>query len=149
MSLDREEIKNKAKQPSERLAIDTEYNVSESLKEEYHEPLNRQITTSGEAPKDSTKICMSKTMAGISAGERDQAGSRVAAHVQQSALRDKMLLGAVDEWGKRNNPPLDDNEISRIFRQSNEGYEFGCFDEMLKERCDPKCLFYKESWNRF
>ena len=42
MSLDIEEIKNKAKQPSERLEIDTEYDVSESLKEVYHEPLNRQ-----------------------------------------------------------------------------------------------------------
>ena len=149
MSLDIEEIKNKAKQPSERLEIDTEYNVSESLKELYHEPLNRQITTSGEARKVTTKICMSKMMTGTGEGERDQAGIRVAAHLKQSGLTDQMLLAALDEWNKTNNPPLDDNEISRIFRQSNEGYEFGCFDEMLKERCDPKCLFYKESWNRF
>ena len=92
---------------------------------------------------------MSKMMTGISEGERDQAGIRVASHLKQSGLTDQMLLAALDEWNKTNNPPLDDNEISRIFRQSNEGYEFGCFDEMLKERCDPKCLFYKESWNRF
>ena len=123
--------------------------MSESLKELYHEPLNRQITTSGEARKVSTKICMSKMMTGTGEGERDQAGIRVAAHLKQSGLTDQMLLAALDEWNKTNNPPLDDNEISRIFRQSNEGYEFGCFDEMLKERCDPKCLFYKESWNRF
>src|SRR5699024_819207 len=125
-------------QPSERLEIETEYDVSESLKEVYHEPLNRAVTPSGEARKVNTKICMSKMMTGISEGERDQAGIRVAAHLKQSGLTDQMLLAA-----------LDDNEISRIFRQSNEGYEFGCFDEMLKERCDPKCLFYKESWNRF
>src|SRR5699024_3740554 len=93
--------------------------------------------------------CMSKMMTGISEGERDQAGIRVAAHLKQSGLTDQMLLAALDEWNKTNDPPLDDNEISRIFRQSNEGYEFGCFDEMLKERCDPKCLLYKESWNRF
>src|SRR5699024_11558357 len=99
-----EEIKNKAKQPSERLEIDTEYDVSESLKGVYHEPLDRQITTSGEARKVSTKICMSKMMTGISEGERDQAGLRVAAHLTQPGLTDKMLLAALDEWNKTNNP---------------------------------------------
>src|SRR5699024_11011722 len=144
-----EEIKNKAKQPSERLEIDTEYNVSESLKEVYHEPLNRQITTSGEARKVSTKICMSKMMTGISEGERDQAGIRVSAYLNRSGRAGKSLLGALDEWHETNNPALDDNVILRMFRQSNEVYELGCFDELLKERCDPKGLFFKESWNRF
>src|SRR5699024_10204568 len=84
MSLDIEEIKNKAKQPSERLEIETEYDVSESLKEAYHEPLNRQTTPSGDPHKVSTKICMSKMMRGTGEGERDQAGIRVAAHLKQS-----------------------------------------------------------------
>src|SRR5699024_5353760 len=92
MSLDIEEIKNKAKQPSERLEIETEYDVSESLKEVYHEPLNRAVTPSVEARKVNTKICMSKMMTGISEGERDQAGIRVAAHLKQSGLTDQMLL---------------------------------------------------------
>src|SRR5699024_2965778 len=114
------------------------------LKEVYHEPLNRQITTRGEARKVSTKICMSKMMTGISEGERDQAGIRVAAHLKQSGLTDQMLLAALDEWNKTNDKSLYDKEITRIVIQSNECYEFGCFDEMLKERCDPKCLLYKE-----
>ena len=78
---------------------------------------------------------MSKMMTGTGEGERDQAGIRVAAHLKQSGLTDQMLLAALDEWNKTNNPPLDDNEISRIFRQSNEGYEFGCFDEIGRASC--------------
>lgn len=149
LSLEIEEIKKIAEQPTDRLEISDEYNVSESLTETYHAPLNQSVQASGDATKVSTKICMSKMMTGVGEGERDQAGIRVAAHLKQSGLSDKMLLAALDEWNKTNNPPLEDEEISRIFRQSGEGYSFGCFDEMLKERCDPNCLFYKESWNRF
>src|SRR5699024_2220240 len=86
MSLDIEEIKNKAKRPSERLEIDTEYDVSESLKEVYREPLKRQITTSGEARKVTTKICMRKMMTGNGEGENEKEEKREGVKVKEKGI---------------------------------------------------------------
>ena len=147
-SLEIIDIQKKALLPIERLEIETEYDISEELTELYHEDLNKKVIK-GEQAKVNTKICMSKLMTGVGKGERDNVGVRVASHLRQSGLTPKMMFVALDEWNKTNNPPLTDYELSRIFEQGLQDYEFGCHDPILKENCDKECLFYKSEWGRF
>jgi len=147
MSLSIDEIKERAKEPVEKLDIETEYDISDELTELYQEDLNKPKENGKTTVK--TKICMSKLMKGVGEGERDNVGVRVASHLRQSGLTPKMMFVALDEWNQTNNPPLSDDELSRIFDQGLQDYEFGCHDYILKENCDPNCLFYKKEWHRF
>lgn len=142
-----EEIKERAKQPQERLEIETEYDVSEELAELFHEDLNKPKTEG--KTKTKVKVCMSTLMQGVGEGERDNVGIRVASHLRQSGLTPKMMFVALDEWNQSNDPPLTDEELGRIFDQGLQDYEFGCHDPILKEHCSPDCIFYKNEWGRF
>lgn len=149
MSLSIEDIKERAKEPvEEKLEIEQEYDVSDELALLFHEDLNKP-KKNGKKTNVKTKICVSKLMQGVGAGERDNVGVRVASHLRQSGLTPKMMFVALDEWNSTNEPPLTDDELSRIYDQGLHDYEFGCFDQILKENCDPNCLFYKKEWNRF
>ena len=142
-----EEIKEWAKEPREKLEIESEYDLSEELTELYHEDLNKPKVQGKTSTK--VKVCMSKLMQGVSEGERDNVGVRVATHLRQSGLTPKMMFAALDEWNQSNDPPLSDEELGRIFDQGLQDYEFGCHDPILKENCSPDCIFYKKEWNRF
>jgi len=145
-----EEIKELAKKPGDKLEIENEYDISEELKELFYEDLNKQKTNNNDGKtKTRSKICMSSLMQGVGAGERDNVGVRVASHLRQSGLTPKMMFVALDEWNSTNDPPMTDDELSRIYDQGLQDYEFGCFDPILKANCNPNCLFYKKEWNRF
>lgn len=147
-SLEIIEIQKRALLPGERLEIETEIDESEYLTELYHEDLNKK-KIEGKQSKTNVKVCMSKLMAGVGQGERDNVGVRVASHLRQSGLTPKMMYAALDEWNKTNDPPLEDYEVNRIFEQGLQDYEFGCHDPILKEHCNKECIFYKEEWGRF
>jgi len=147
-TLDIRDIQQKALIPTERLEIEKEFDPSEELTELYHEDLNKK-KINGEQGKTKVKVCMSKLMTGVGQGERDNVGVRVASHLRQSGLTPKMIYAALEEWNKTNDPPLDDDEIDRIFEQGLQDYEFGCHDEILKTHCSKECIFYQEDWGRF
>lgn len=149
MSMEINDIQHKALLPVERLDIEKDVDSSEELTELYYEDLNKQRSAKGEQSKVRTKICMSKMMTGVGEGERDNVGVRVASHLRQSGLTPKMMFVALDEWNETNDPPLSDDELSRIFEQGMQDYSFGCHDPYLKANCDPNCLFYQKSWGRF
>lgn len=148
MSLSIEDLKTKAKEPTDKLDIEKDIDSSETLTQLYHEPLDK-IKIDGKQTKVKTKVCMSKLMQGVGQGNRDNVGVRVSSHLRQSGLTPKMIFVALDEWNDSNDPPLSDSELSRIFKQGLEEYEFGCHDYILKNNCDKDCLFYRKEWNRF
>ena len=143
------EIKEKAQQPSDKLEVDDDFYPNQELTVLYHEDLNKpKKNTNSEKTKN--KPCMQTLMQGIGEGERDNGGLRVASHLFQQGLSDTMVWAALDTWNESNDPPLYTEELERLFRQGKEYKQgFGCFDQMLKERCDPNCIFYKEEWGRF
>lgn len=145
---DIEEIKEYAKEPRERLDIEKEFDPSEELTILFYEDLNKQVNTNKQT-KAKSYICMETLMKGVSEGGRDNVGVRVSSHLKRSGLSPKMIWAALDEWNEQNNPPLETDELQRIYEQGLGEYEFGCFDQILKENCDPNCIFYKKEWNRF
>lgn len=148
MSLDIEDIQRKALMPAERLDVESDIDASKELTELYHSDLNTYKPKDGKTSVR-TKICMSSLMKGVGEGERDNVGVRVASHLRQSGLTPKMMFVALDEWNETNDPPLNDEELSRIYEQGLQDYQFGCHDPILKQNCDPNCLFYRKEWNRF
>ncbi|GGJ48848.1 primase C-terminal domain-containing protein [Virgibacillus salexigens] len=142
-----EDILERAKEPSEKLEIETEYDISEELSEVYQEDLQKQKENS--KTKVRSKICMSNLMQGVGEGERDNVGVRVASHLKQSGLTPKMMWVALDEWNESNDPPLTTDELERIYEQGLQDYQFGCHDPILKQNCSPDCIFYKKEWARF
>lgn len=149
MSLEIDDIQKRALLPAEKLDIENDIDASKELTELYHEDLNKRKSVKGEQSKVRTKICMSKLMTGVGSGERDNVGVRVSSHLRQSGLTPKMMFVALDEWNNTNDPPLNDEELTRIYEQGLQDYEFGCHDPILKQNCDPNCLFYRKEWGRF
>jgi len=148
MSLDIPKILDQAREPSEKLDIEKDLDASNDLADLFHEDLNKPKTNSNKS-NAKTKICMETLMKGRSQGDRDDVGVRVASHLRQSGLTMKMIWVALNEWNDTNDPPLDTDELERIYQQGLGQYEFGCHDPFLKANCDPTCLFYKKSWGRF
>lgn len=147
-SINIEEIRKWAKEPRGRLDIETDYDASDKLTELYQEDLIKPKTNSNKS-NAKTKICMETLMRGRDEGDRDDVGVRVVSHLRQSGLTMKMIWVALEEWNESNNPPLNNDELERIYQQGMGAYEFGCFDPILKAHCDPNCLFYKSEWGRF
>ena len=147
MSLNIEDILNRARTPVERLEIENDIETSEELSKAFSASLGGNKAT-GEQMAVKTKICMSTLMNGVKSGNRDNVGVRVASHLMQSGLTPQMMLKALEEWNATNSPPLNDEELSRIYRQGLQGYSFGCHDFILKANCSKDCLFYQESWGR-
>lgn len=147
MSLSIPDILQRATTPVDRLEIEKDIDASGELSKLYHESLNVS-RGNAEQPKVKSKICMSKLMQGVGSGERDNVGVRVASHLRQSGLTPKMMYVALTEWNDTNDPPLNDNELSRIYQQGLQDYSFGCHDYILKAHCDKGCIFYQEDWRR-
>lgn len=148
MSLSIDDIKERAQKPGERLEVESHIEPSEDLCKTFSEPVGNGKPI-GEQAAVKTKVCMSTLMSGVKSGNRDNVGVRVASHLRQSGLTPQMVLVALDAWNATNSPPLKDEELSRIYRQSmQQGYEFGCHDFILKAHCSKDCLFYKEEWGR-
>lgn len=138
-----------AEKPGERLDIEEDYDVVPELAELFHEPI--EVNTSRENNgKTATYICMQTMMAkGVPDGERNNGAIRVASHLQKHGLNPTMVWTALDEWNKRNDPPMENDRLELVYDQSFNQYHYGCHDPMMIERCDPDCLFFKPEWNRF
>ena len=150
LTMDIDEIKSMARQPSERLEIEKEFDVNEELAELFDGPLEQGKTIKNESVEGvQAKICMAKILEGVGNGSRDNSGVRVVAHLKQSGLTQKQIWAVLKEWNDSNQPALETYELERIFDQGLKEYQFGCHDHILKQYCDKRCIFYKEDWSRF
>lgn len=147
MSLSIDDILLRAREPVDKLEIETDIDANETLAKLFSEPLDTFKATNSQTVVK-TKICMSKLMTGVGEGGRDNTGVRVASHLIQSGLTPKMMFVALDEWNQTNDPPLNDDELQRVYHQGLQGYSFGCHDFILKAHCSKDCLFYQKSWGR-
>lgn len=144
-----DQIKEKAEQPQEKLEVDDDFYPNQELTVLYHEDLNKPKKNQ-DTGRTKNKPCMQSLMKGVGEGGRDNGGLRVASHLYQQGLSTKMVWSALDAWNESNDPPLDTEELERLWQQGQEYKSgFGCNDPMLKERCSPECVFYKPEWRRF
>src|SRR5699024_7036584 len=126
-----DDILERAKEPTEKHEIETDYDYSQELSDIYH--------TDFKKPKESRdftskyKQSMNRLMQGVGKGERNNIGIRVSSHLYQSGLPPKMMYAALEEWNKANNPPLTDDELDIIFEQGMKGYWYGCNDPIIKD----------------
>jgi hypothetical protein len=136
-------IKELAKQPRNKLTIETEFEVNQQLKEIYESQKEKTFQKkTSEGAK--TYLCMAKLNQGVEKGQRDNVGVRVASHLKRSGLSQEMIWAALVAWNDLNKPRLEIHELERIYDQGLSHYEFGCNDYILKANCDKNCLFYKE-----
>lgn len=139
-----EEIKTLAKQPGERLAIKTQFSLNERLKEIYDSSLEQKRRDTSSTDGVKTYLCMAKLNLGVAQGGRDNVGIRVASHLKRSGLSKPMIWASLEAWNDLNSPPLQKDDLERIYEQGLGEYQFGCNDPILKSHCDKRCLFYKE-----
>jgi len=137
------EILELAKNPREELDVEEDIDLNEYLNELYLQEPTSTIRATGTTEGVKAYICMKNLMQGVSSGNRDNVGVRVASHLKRSGLSKEMMSSALNSWNDLNDPPLETYELERIFRQGLSNYEFGCNDDILKANCDINCIFYK------
>ncbi len=97
----------------------------------------------GMKPPKGAKLCYYKILEGISEGGRDNTGLRLAVHFLKE-LPPEVVLSMLHGWNKRNKPPMDAEDVDKLFNQAQNGeYDFGCNDFILVEHCQKACVFKK------
>ena len=93
------------------------------------------------APKDAKK-CYYAILQGITEGNRDNVGLRLAVHLLKEYPKD-IVEPMMQAWNRRNIPPLEDDMVTKLVNQAEGLYDFGCNDEILKDYCSDTCRFKK------
>lgn len=121
----------------------TECGINDDLKLIYDtDEVAKPIThTNNQTVK--AKICLHRMMSGIGQGERDNAAVRIVDHMKKSGLSEDMVWAAIQDWNRKNSPPLTENELQTTFQQGMKEYDFGCKDFLLEKYCDKSCVMYK------
>jgi hypothetical protein len=149
-----EQIREMAKNPREELDVEKEYEPNEYLLE-LNQAYERSRTegtqpyagVNGDKAAIRVKLCMQSIMQGVGEGSRDNCGLRVVTHLKHAGLNPKMVWVAFNEWNNSNTPPLESDDMERIYRQGMErAYDFGCRDAILQEHCDKRCKLWKEEY---
>lgn len=144
------EILAQAAMPVDRYEIETEFDVNEEVKEIYDAPLEQsRPQQNGPTGESKAKLCLAKLLQGVGAGERDNVGVRIAAHLKQSGLTRKQMWLVLEEWNLNNKPALETYELERILDQGLQDYSYGCHDHILKQHCSKDCVLYRKEWSRF
>ena len=142
-----EEIKDLAKTPRQVEAEGVD-KPNEYLSTLYRRTITALKAPRGEIVSDSpkmkppknAKLCYYKIMEGLSEGNRDNAGLRLAVHLLKEFPGD-MVLPMLNAWNKKNSPPMDNESVEKLFKQAQEHYDFGCKDSVLSEYCDSSCIY--------
>ena len=134
LSLSIDDILERAKEPVDKLDIETDYDHSVELMELYHEDFSKPKENRQFASK--YKQSMNRLMQGVGRGERNNIGIRVASHLYQCGLPPKMMYAALEEWNNTNDPPLTDDELDIIFEQGMKGYWYGGNDPIIKDNIE-------------
>ena len=142
-ALNAHDIKEMAKNPRKEWETAVQTANEELLNLYWSEAARSDMPSAERTEGVRIKKCLHKMMQGVTEGNRDNIGLRVATHLKASGLSQEMMWVALNEWNNHNKPPLTEKEIERIFRQGLQQYEFGCNDHILSDYCDKTCLFYK------
>ena len=74
-------------------------------------------------------------------GSRHKTLLRIVSHYRRNGISSKAAKAALLEW---NDGQLNEQEIVDLVEYAyNKGYKFGCNDELMKNLCNPKCIYYK------
>ena len=93
-------------------------------------------------PKKYAKLCVHKILGGVGKGHRDSTALRLAVHFKKQGMTKDVTYQALIAWNKKNNPPLTDKDIEiKVNSAFNGNYDFGCNDSVLKEFCNPDCIY--------
>lgn len=90
-------------------------------------------------PPKNAKLCYYKILEGVSEGNRDNAGLRLGVHLLKEYPPD-IVLPMLQAWNKRNNLPMDEDNVVKLFRQAQGEYDYGCKDPILAEYCNSNCI---------
>lgn len=140
-----EQIKELAKQPRELKDLDP--SLSDELASLYStivniKPKKQEIQYKNVYPANE-KYCIYQMLnEGVPQGERNNSLLRIAVYLNQKFPQD-MVNSIIKTWNTRHSFNLDDNEIETTVESSQNGYEFGCNDGLLKKYCSNKCNYYR------
>ena len=141
MSLKWEEIHELAKTP--RLEFPYEELVGDGELELYKVEsikITRQMGKVMEPKKVATCI---QTMYndGPQEGSRHTTLLRIVSHFRRHGVPSSAAKAALLDW---NNSSLNEQEITNQVEYAyNKGYKYGCNDELMSNKCNPKCIYYK------
>jgi hypothetical protein len=97
----------------------------------------------GTTPDNPIRIvtCMHKVIAeGPTEGSRHQKLLRLASTYRRAGVPFNITVAGLAAWAKN----LQSAEVERIVKNVYEqGYRYGCDDEIMKKYCDPGCIFFK------
>jgi hypothetical protein len=84
--------------------------------------------------------CIEALLQGMPEGYRDNTAIRLACYwINKCGLKPDTALKRLQEWNKRNKPPLPEKVIKEKVKSAGRGgYIFGCNDELLKNHCGDK-----------
>ena len=149
--LDVDAIKEKAISPGNPVDDNTNPSrLSASLSQLYEDVITEldrnqsSISIQKNIPTDCAKLCIERILKGVSEGDRNEAGIRLASHYLKPDNSPDEVLNKLIKWNQSNQPPLPDEEIRNIVNSATtKGYDYGCNDPFLKKYCDNKCPLYK------
>jgi len=83
---------------------------------------------------------------GATEGNRNNTALRAAWILKKhSGLTEDLAYKALEEWNKKNVPPLEDSELTKVVEQAYRGnYHFGCSDPIMSMYCDDNCPLLKK-----
>jgi len=162
LSLDVNELRALASEPRLNFPLPEKSELNTTLKDIYENveaetkkrleksTLTVSTRTGGVRPKDKVKLCYISMLRGIAAGERNEVAVRLASHFRKQGFAESAAIALLRDWDMRNNPPCsnegEEDELLSTARSAynNENIDYGCFDTILKNHCDPHCHLAKE-----
>jgi|TARA_Y100000310_G_scaffold228786_1_gene231096 sugar-specific transcriptional regulator TrmB len=103
-------------------------------------PQVRELQTTFE-PKNVVTCLQMIYREGPREGTRNHAVLRFASHYLRHGIPSEAAKAAILNW---NNDSLDEQGVlQKIEDTYNRGYRYGCNDFLLKEYCNPRCVYYK------
>ena len=90
-------------------------------------------------------ICIQKLYElGPREGSRNNTVMRIASHCKRQGMPEDFTIAGLLFWNSKTNQSLDDRVIiDKVHQVYNKPYRYGCNDIIMKEFCNPNCLFYK------
>ena len=106
------------------------------------QPEKKDLDKTQAAPKRYAKLCIHTILNGVGTGHRDSTALRLAVHFKKQGMTKDVTYQTLLAWNKKNNPPLSDKDIEiKVNSAFNGNYDFGCNDSVLKDFCDPNCIY--------
>jgi len=95
------------------------------------------------------KMCIKQMLHGGNVddrGGRKNIAFRLAVHFSNLGYPTEVIMGLMNGWNERNNPPLSPKIIENVVRSAiNNEYSFGCNDDIMRLNCDNNCYLFKDN----